>query len=342
MLGLRILFFLTPLLLASYANAQQSFQFSQYQQTALFYNPAFSGIEDFIDIKIGYRKNWAGMNNSPSTAFISGNMAFEMAPGHKYKRRSVRLVEPEAYHKLESDEEFQYRKSRRNGVGFGLSQLDNTQIKETSGFLSYAYHIPISDYIVWSVGASGAIEYNMLITDGLTVTDPTNDPTYQGYMSEGGSRTSAIINLGTVLYAKRWYVGYAANRVSVSKINNVNNFGREGKEMTHNFMIGVSTNKPKYAFHVMPGAMIEYTANLPLTYTLGIRMKYEDAIWGGLAYRSNDAINLSFGMYLTNNFAFSYAFEYPISAITGLSVSTHELILAVKLNNKNYSRAFLW
>jgi len=330
-------------LLASLSGyAQQSFQFAQYQQTALFYNPAFSGIEDFIDIKIGYRKRWAGLDSGPSTGFITGNMAFEIAEGHKYRRRGVRLVEPEAFHKLETDEEFQYRKANRNGVGAGFLQNENDNVKEVSGFLSYAYHIPLSDYIVWSVGASGAIENRVLDTNGLTVTNPTNDPTYQGYISDGGARTSAIINLGTVLYAKRWYIGYAANRVSVSKISNVNNFDRAGKEMTHNFMVGVSTNKPKYAFHLMPGAMIEYTKNLPLTWTLSLRLKYEDAIWGGLAYRSNDAASLSFGMYLTNNIAFSYAFEYPLSEVTGLSVTTHEIILAIKLNNQNYSRAFLW
>lgn len=341
MSGFRVLFVM--LLLASLSGyAQQSFQFAQYQQTALFYNPAFSGIEDFIDVKIGYRKRWAGMENSPSVGFLSGNMAFEMAEGHRYKRRGVRLVEPEAFHKLETDEEFQYRKSKRNGIGFAVAQMESGAITETGGFLSYAYHIPISDWIVWSVGASGLIEHRALDTNNLTVTDPTNDPTYQGYLADGGSRTSAIINLGTVLYARRWYIGYAANRASVSKISNSNNFDKIPREMSHNFIIGISTNKPRYAFHMMPGAMVEYTPNLPVTYSLVLRMRYEDAIWGGLGYRSNDAAHLSIGMYLTNNVAFSYAFEYPLSAVTGLNVSTHEIVLALKLNNKNFSRAFMW
>ena len=341
MLGLRILFII--MLSASYPlHAQQTFQFAQYQQTALFYNPAFSGIEDFIDVKMGYRKRWSGLDSSPSTGFVSGNMAFNMAKGNKYKRRGVRLVEPEAYHKLETGEEFQYRKARRNGAGIGLLQNENGNVKEISGFLSYAYHIPISDYIIWSMGASGGIENRVLDTDGLTVTNPINDPTYQGYLTEGGARTETVVNLGTVLYAKKWYVGYSANRASVSKISNVNDFGGGGKEMTHVLMVGISTNKPGYAFHLMPGAMVEYSANLPVTWTVNLRLKYEDAIWGGLAYRSNDAAHLSIGMYLSNNIAFNYAFEYPLSKVTGLNASTHEIILSIKLNNKNYSRAFMW
>jgi len=341
MSGVKITFIL--IFVASFSGfAQQSFQFAQYQQTALFYNPAFSGIEDFIDVKVGFRKKWAGLDSSPTSGFVTGNFAFEMSEGHKYKRRGVRLVEPEAYHKLESGEEFQYRKSHRNGVGLGLIQNENGNIKETAGFLSYAYHIPISDYIVWSVGASGTIENRTLNTDGLTVTDPTNDPTYQGYLSEGGDRTEAVINLGTVLYAKRWYVGYSVNRATTAKISNTNKFDKIGREMTHNFMIGITTNKPRYSFQLMPGALIEYSNNLPLTWTINLRLKYEDAIWGGIAYRSNDAAHLSVGMYLTSNIAFSYAFEYPLSEFDGLSVTTHEIIIAIKLNNKNYSRSFLW
>jgi len=107
-------------------------------------------------------------------------------------------------------------------------------------------------------------------------------------------------------------------------------------------MIGIFPNKPKYAYQLVPSAMVEYTKNNPLTYTLSLRLRYEDAIWGGRAYRSDDAASISIGMYLTSNIAFNYAFEYPTSAITGLSSSTHEIIFAIKLNNKNYSRAYVW
>ena len=86
MSGVRIIFML--MIATSLSGfAQQSFQFAQYQQTALFYNPAFSGIEDFIDVKVGFRKKWAGLDSSPTSGFVSGNLAFEMSEGHKYKRQ---------------------------------------------------------------------------------------------------------------------------------------------------------------------------------------------------------------------------------------------------------------
>ena len=177
--------------------AQQHFQFSQYQQIPLFYNPAFSGIEDFVDVKIGYRRRWAGFDDSPSSAFAMANFSFKMSTNHKYKRRGIRLVEPEAFHRLETDEEFQYRKARRNGFGVGLLQNDNTNVKDLGGFVSYAYHLPITDYIIWSLGTSVAVNNKRLDPSGLTVTDPANDITYQGYITDGGATTDLNINLGS-------------------------------------------------------------------------------------------------------------------------------------------------
>jgi hypothetical protein len=76
---------------------------------------------------------------------------------------------------------------------------------------------------------------------------------------------------------------------------------------------------------------------------VSLRARYEDAIWGGLAYRHEDGVNLSLGLFLTQNIALNYAFEYSLSEISGLNnASTHELILGIKLNNKNFSRAYLW
>ena len=93
----------------------------------------------------------------------------------------------------------------------------------------------------------------------------------------------------------------------------------------------------------MPTALIELASNAPVGFTVGLRARYEDAIWGGLAYRHGDTVNLSLGFYLTSNISLNYAFEYSISDISGLNnASSHELILGIKLNNKNYSRAYMW
>ncbi|MCZ6900282.1 MAG: PorP/SprF family type IX secretion system membrane protein [Bacteroidetes bacterium] len=321
---------------------QQKVQFAQYQQAPVLYNPAFSGIEDFIDLKVGYRNRWVGVDNSPSTAFVIANLAFKISMSSEYKRKGIRLIEPEAYHKLETSEEFQWRKARRQGFAGWIIQNENGAVSEIGGFLGYAYHLPLSDYIIWSVGASAGVVNSNLDASNLTVTNPDVDPTYLAYLKDGGASTDAIINLGTVLYSRDWYVGYAANKVVVSNISNVNNYGSLDNEMVHNFMIGLTYKPERYGYLIIPGAMVEYSANMPVMFTLNVRLRYEDAMWGGIGYRNDDSIYLSFGLYITQNIALNYAFEYSFSDFTGVNASTHEITLGFKLNNRNFSRAYMW
>jgi len=339
-------------LIAAPVFGQYKFQYAQYQQTALIYNPAFAGIEDFVDIKVGYRNRWAGLDQSPSSGMFLANVAVKLHETNKYKRRGVRLVEPEAYQRLETSSEFQYRKSKRQGFAAWVVQNDNVNISELGGFLSYAYHLPISDFIVWSFGASMGATNGKVDASDLTVFDPDNDQTYQNYLLNGNSNTSFIINMGTVVYSKNWYLGYGVNNLVSTNFSavKVTNTFTEDYGFQHNLMLGFS-DKRKYGLMIMPSALIEYAANAPVSYTLSIRARYEDAIWGGLAFRNGnavslsnkDAVNLSIGLYLTNNIALNYAFEYSLSEISGLNTSaTHEILLAIKLNNKNFSRAYMW
>ena len=104
------------------AVAQIDYRFSQFQQNPLPVNPAFSGIEDFVDIKLGYRAQWAGFDNAPTSMFLSGNLAFRISPGSSFKDRGIRIFEANAYNEKESANEFGYRKGNRSGVGFYVLQ----------------------------------------------------------------------------------------------------------------------------------------------------------------------------------------------------------------------------
>ncbi len=107
----RLLLVIVAILFHSYSWAQIDYRFTQFYQNPLPVNPAFAGIEDFVDVKVGYRTQWAGFDNSPTHLFASANMAFKLSGGNKYKNRGVRLYEPEAYSSIERDDGFGYRKS---------------------------------------------------------------------------------------------------------------------------------------------------------------------------------------------------------------------------------------
>ena len=70
----RFLVLTTTLFLISISGyCQDNFNFSQYFQVAPVLNPAFTGIDDFLDIKLNYRSQWSGFNDSPSTNYFGIN-----------------------------------------------------------------------------------------------------------------------------------------------------------------------------------------------------------------------------------------------------------------------------
>jgi type IX secretion system PorP/SprF family membrane protein len=328
---------------SQYSLAQVDYRFNQFMQNPLPVNPAFSGIEDFVDVKLGYRAQWAGFEGAPTNMFISGNMAFKISPGNDFKDRGVRLYEPEAYNEKETDDEFGYRKGRRHGISFYMLQNSDGGFFNLGGFANYAYHLRITNQLIWSVGAGLGYEFSKFDLNGITVLNPTNDPTYQAYLQDGRNQRSNIkLNLGTVIYHRQLFIGYSAINAVDYNISGTNKFVTEQTSLiTHTIQAGFRY-KWRYGYLITPSVLVRIRPNNPIEYTGLIRARLHDKAWAGLQYTYNGSVGVSLGTYLTGNIGFNYAYEFPTSQIRRATAGSYEFILAIKLNNQNFSRAYLW
>ena len=57
------------------ASAQQLSQFSQYLLNPTILNPATTGVNENINVKLSYRNQWTGFTDAPSTYYISVDAA---------------------------------------------------------------------------------------------------------------------------------------------------------------------------------------------------------------------------------------------------------------------------
>src|SRR5436190_254408 len=64
------------LITLQFAIAQQKPQYTQYVLNNLLINPATTGIENYIDLKAGYRSQWTGLQGAPVTSYITGSVPF--------------------------------------------------------------------------------------------------------------------------------------------------------------------------------------------------------------------------------------------------------------------------
>ena len=55
----------------SLASAQQKPQYTQYVFNNLLLNPAVTGIENYTDVKAGYRSQWTGLQGAPITSYLT-------------------------------------------------------------------------------------------------------------------------------------------------------------------------------------------------------------------------------------------------------------------------------
>src|SRR5476649_1528771 len=53
--------------------AQQKPQYTQYVFNNFLLNPAVAGIENYTDMKAGYRSQWSGLQGAPVTSYLTIN-----------------------------------------------------------------------------------------------------------------------------------------------------------------------------------------------------------------------------------------------------------------------------
>src|SRR5258708_9052684 len=66
-----------------FAIAKQKPQYTQYVFNNLLINPAVTGIENYIDLKAGYRSQWTGLQGAPVTSYLTFSVPFgsDFVPG---------------------------------------------------------------------------------------------------------------------------------------------------------------------------------------------------------------------------------------------------------------------
>jgi len=95
------------LLLFQLSYAQQKPQYTQYVFNNILLNPAVTGIENYIDLKAGYRSQWTGLQGAPISSYLTVSAPFgsdfvqgdaaAMSPGNeanpysRYIARTMRL-----------------------------------------------------------------------------------------------------------------------------------------------------------------------------------------------------------------------------------------------------------
>ena len=315
--------------------SQENKNFSQFFLTPALVNPAFTGIEDFLDIKVGHRKQWRRIDDPPQTNYFGlFGVTYRDDPA-SYRDNSLRVSNPTIYEKYETIR----RELYKHGFGAYLIVEDQGPFNQVDFNGAYALHIPLSNKLRLTMGTTIGILSTKINVDEFTLRDPDNDLFYQSLLDGNTSETNLRVSMGWLLHGQKFYFGISALPIINTPISN-NNFEDGDFRRNYNFQAGTRiriNNDLEY----LPSLLFS-VQNIGLsTYDINMRVRYKEIVWAGMSYRSNPEMSLMFGVFY-KRFNFNYSYDIALSAEDRVNSATHELLLGVAVFKKKLSSRYMW
>jgi type IX secretion system PorP/SprF family membrane protein len=311
-------------------NSAQNFHY------APLYNPAFTGIENFVDLKFGYRYQWIGFkDNAPQFGNLSVN--FRIKQPLDLRSNALRPSRTD-FSKI-----VPRRKLSMHGLGFNVFSETFGPIVRTGGGLNYAIHMPVSEKIFISAGAGAMIE-NTRVDESKLYWGPEeyidkNDPVYKRVMAGGANHTEVWGRAGLLIYGENFYVGgtyYPYNTtLKSSDMAFSDAYYRAGIQAGVSFPLDEEFDLKPSIWGLMLTTnkwVIDYSAKFYM----------QDRVWFGLTYRDIKSGIVSGGLNVSQLFSVSYSFEFPLGELRTYGGSSHELIMAFRFNNVRHVNQRTW
>lgn len=270
---------------------QQIGQYTQYMSNELVINPAFAGAHEVLSLTMVHRGQWSGLEGAPSTQTFSAHSLF-----------------------------------KNDHIGLGISIInDKVGIHQNLSLnTSYAYHLKVDRDSYFSMGLQIGVNHKQSDFASLRGHIQTpNDPSINALKA-----TSTSLEVGTGIYFRspKLHLGLSAPKLFSSK-------------PSRNDSINIELNKPHYFLYgryrvpinpnikIQPGIMIKYLPNVPVSFDFTLAVIFNEVLLTGLSYRSFESIDLLLQAKVTQQLKIGYSFDYPISMVSELSRSSHEIML---------------
>lgn len=314
---------------AQLAKAQQRPQYTQYVFNNYLLNPALSGIENYTDVKLGYRSQWTGLDGAPVTSYFSVNApignrflqgdatAFPAGGGLNPSSRSYtqNYMAAEPHH----------------GVGLMVVSDKTGPITQTNIDATYAYHLGLTETLNLAVGVSAGVSHNVIDVSKLTYVDQ-NDPTINNIT---GSQWKPDLGIGVWAYSSNYFFGASVQQILPQNLYvTTSTTAVQNKTVPHYFVTGGVKLFVSDDITLMPSALLKFIAPVPVTFDVNMKMSFRDKFWIGGSYRRNDSYAALVGFNLNSLINVGYSYDFTTSALNTVSHGSHEIVLGILLNNR--------
>ena len=291
----RIIYLTVFLSLVVVTQSQQLMTSSFYDMYGILHNPASSGSQQHAIVGSMFKTQWNSMPGSPQTGLIFAST---------------------------------YLRDSKLGIG-GYMYTDVTgPVKWTGLRMAYAYHIPLEEERIFSIGLeSRFLQFSYdrsKLRESLGIDDPV--------LSSNEKRFKGDVGAGIAYTSSKFVLGAAVSQLVQSKLKLYESGGSQSDQaklyrhyyVHSNYYWSVDSNT-----RIIPHISLVYLPNAPLEVQGGIRAEYNNQIWYGLSRRARQGWMVSAGVKVKKKFNIGYSFDIyktPLSIYSRGSES-HEIML---------------
>jgi type IX secretion system PorP/SprF family membrane protein len=298
-IGLTFLLFIA---LQHTLSAQQAPQYSHYVFNQFQLNPAVAGSKPCLDLRFGFRNQWAGFGEGPKTQFGS----IHSAVGRKSEKSTN-------WHGL--------------GVKFETDQA--ARFRQSMVALAYAYHFQMTREMYASVGLFvGFNQYRVDLTNAIFL-DP-NDVVFENVQAQ--NLLVPDVTPGFWMHNDDFFLGISVKHIVGNTL--LESTGDpaappEAKLRPHfNLTTGKAYEMSK-TVNFIPSLRLSYVSAAPLAFDVNAFVDFDNTLALGLGYRNGDALIGMFKLNFMKYFTLGYAYDFTISDMSNVSNSTHEVMLGI-------------
>jgi type IX secretion system PorP/SprF family membrane protein len=199
--------------------------------------------------------------------------------------------------------------------------------RQNTVLLNYSYPIQIGRIGVLGVGVGlGIMNYGM---DPVWVPPTTpNDPS----LPTGFAATSFDANFGLYFQAKNYYAGISTTHLSESDLAaDPTNLALSFQTARHYYLMGGYIFKDAFGTgNNIDAQMLVRTDLIKFSVDLNARYMMElggNPAYGGLTFRTSDAVAVMVGYSPIPNFNFGYSYDLNINKLASISRGSHEMMV---------------
>ncbi len=309
--------------------------YTQYILNNYILNPGVTGIENYTDVKLSYRNQWAGINGAPVTSYISLHGPI----GKQDLRTSATSFAVAGVNPRGKDYWEQYAAPQpHHGIGMTILNDKAGYLNRWSLYGSYAYHKPLGTKTTLSAGINAGVSSVNLDRSKIDFAnlDP-NDPAI-GYTNNELKKVKPEIGAGLWLYSSRYFLGLSVLNIIPGKASFVKS-DRYGSFYSPNYFLTAGYRMMlNNDMSLTPSVMVQYWQPQLTGVHVNVKMQYMDLIWFGGSYRFSDLISgysAMVGMNFSNTVNVSYAYETATtSRLRNYTGNTHEIMIGFLIGNK--------